>query len=158
MPERTYRTEQIEVGWNSERCIHTGMCLAALPAVFDVRRRPWVDVDAATADEIAAAVEQCPSGALTYRRLDGAADEEVPETTTIIVWPSGPLRVRGKVEIVDARGDVFDSGPRVTLCRCGHSKNQPFCDLSHRDAEFRDNPHVIDRRRRGAAAPDELGS
>ena len=158
MTKRTYRTDQIEVLWDSERCIHTGMCLNALPEVFDTRRRPWVTVDAATADEIAAAIEQCPSGALMYRRLDGEAGEVVPDETTIIVWPSGPLRVRGKVRITDARGDVFDTGPRTTLCRCGHSENQPFCDLSHRDAGFRDNPHAIDRRRTSAEPPGDVGS
>ena len=148
MTKRTYRTDEIEVGWDSDRCIHTGLCLAAQPAVFDAQRRPWVDVSAASADDIAAAVEQCPSGALTYRRLDDGPEEAVPDATTIVVWPSGPLRVRGRVEIQDARGDVFTAGPRVTLCRCGASKNQPYCDLSHKDADFKSTPHVHDRHNR----------
>lgn len=58
--------------WDSARCIHSANCLRNLPQVFDVRRRPWVRVDNATADEIAAAVDTCPSRALTYTRLDGA--------------------------------------------------------------------------------------
>ncbi len=40
MAKRTYRTDQIVVHWDSERCVHSGICLGTLPAVFDVERRP----------------------------------------------------------------------------------------------------------------------
>lgn len=69
---RDYETEQIVVHWDSSRCIHSANCLQGLPQVFDVRRRPWIRVDSATADEIAATVDTCPSHALTYTRLDGS--------------------------------------------------------------------------------------
>ena len=58
---------------------------------------------------------------------------------TIHVRDSGPLVVRGPVEIVDADGKAFQvdaAKPNVALCRCGHSKKRPFCDGSHRSAEF----------------------
>ncbi len=52
--------------------------------------------------------------------------------------PNGSLRVEGDFQIVDMEGNVFDLGGRTTisLCRCGQSKNKPFCDSSHRDAGF----------------------
>ncbi len=156
MARREYATDSVVVHWNSERCIHTAICLNTLPAVFDVGRRPWIDPTAAGADEVAAAVERCPTGALTYQRTDGAAGEATPSTTTIVPWPNGPLMVRGTVEVRDARGELFDAGTRMTLCRCGSSRNQPFCDLSHRGAGFRDNPRVIENGRETADAPSDV--
>ncbi len=136
MTKRTYESESIRVYWDSSRCIHTGICLNALPAVFDVRARPWVDVGAADADVIASAVEQCPTAALRYERLDGGPQEQPGEGTTLVAWPNGPLAVRGAVEVLDPDGQRLDAGPRAALCRCGNSDNQPFCDLSHRTVGF----------------------
>lgn len=69
---QTYVAPGITVSFDPNVCIHSGVCLRTLPAVFDVRRRRWVDVEAASADEIAAAIDRCPSGALGYRRPDDA--------------------------------------------------------------------------------------
>jgi CDGSH-type Zn-finger protein len=93
----------------------------------------------ASAETVAVAVEGCPTGALRYERLDGGPQEQVPEHTTIVPFPNGPLMVRGELEVLDRHGDLFVAAPRVALCRCGESKNQPFCDLSHRDSSFRDH-------------------
>jgi len=155
MTKRSYRTDQVVVQWDSSRCIHTGFCLKALPAVFDTSRRPWVDIDAADADAIAAAVEQCPSGALQYERLDGPGEQpDVPAST--VPWPSGPLMVRGDVEVRTTRGELLRAGYRMALCRCGHSQNPPFCDMSHVEAEFRDDPRASLRQHPEADRPSDL--
>lgn len=59
--------------------------------------------------------------------------------TTIQVMAHGPLRVTGAFELADATGAPFDLGGRnaVSLCRCGHSRNNPFCDGAHAAAGFR---------------------
>ncbi|HJY85921.1 MAG TPA: CDGSH iron-sulfur domain-containing protein [Candidatus Acidoferrales bacterium] len=51
---------------------------------------------------------------------------------------NGPLRVEGEFEILDPRGNRFGLGgrPAVSLCRCGHSANKPFCDGSHKTVGF----------------------
>ncbi len=153
---RDYETADVTVHWDSTRCVHSGICLKSLPDVFDTQRRPWVDVAAASAGEIVAAIERCPSGALTYTPAAGPGEQpDVP--TTVIPWPNGPLWVRGDVEVRDRSGNLFRAGPRVALCRCGHSLNQPFCDMSHRTAGFRDNPHAIDPARDAAETPSEIG-
>ena len=55
----------------------------------------------------------------------------------IRVRENGPYRVEGKVKVVDADGNEFElPGEVFALCRCGHSKNKPFCDGSHREAGF----------------------
>ena len=155
MAKRDYQTDEIIVHWDSSRCIHTGVCLRSLHEVFNVRETPWVDVHAATADEIAATIEKCPSGALTFTRLDGPG-ETAAEPTTVVPIPNGPLYVRGDMEVRDSAGELFAAGYRMTLCRCGHSQNQPFCDLSHREVGFTDNPQVIADHRRDAANPKEV--
>ena len=49
---------------------------------------------------------------------------------------NGSIRVTGTVDFVDAEGNVIESKSDFSLCRCGHSKEKPFCDGSHRDAGF----------------------
>jgi uncharacterized Fe-S cluster protein YjdI len=67
---KAYSGNGITVTFDSEVCIHAGRCVQGLPAVFDVNARPWIDVSGAPADEIAAQVDRCPSGALQYTRED----------------------------------------------------------------------------------------
>ena len=140
--QRTYSTDRIAVHWDSTRCIHTARCLDALPSVFDVRRRPWVDIEAADADEIAAAVETCPTGALRYERLDGAAQEEPTRPTVAIPIDDGPLLVMGDLRVIGPDGDTVAEEYRLTFCRCGRTKNQPFCDNSHLMAGFRSSEYT----------------
>ena len=49
---------------------------------------------------------------------------------------NGSIRVTGEVDFVDADGKVLETKTDFSLCRCGHSKEKPFCDGSHRDAGF----------------------
>jgi CDGSH-type Zn-finger protein/uncharacterized Fe-S cluster protein YjdI len=137
---RTYETETIRVYWDSSRCIHTAICLRTLPSVFDVRRRPWVDLGGAEADAVADAVTRCPTGALRYERLDGAAGEK-PQRPTL-VWPieDGPLLMAGDLEVRGPDGELITHETRLTLCRCGLSHNQPFCDNSHRRRKWKSGP------------------
>lgn len=55
----------------------------------------------------------------------------------------GPLFLHGRVQILDRNGNVIREDTRVALCRCGHSRNKPFCDDSHYGVGFRsNNPHL----------------
>ncbi len=135
---REYRDGRIAVYWSPQYCIHTANCLNAQPQVFDAARRPWIDLaTAATPDEIAEAVMTCPTGALTFARLDGGDQEPATDDVNVVAWPNGPLFVQGKVAITDAEGNVVREGTRIALCRCGESANKPFCDGTHRRIGFR---------------------
>ncbi len=136
--EREYRSRQgeIVVYWEPKMCNHTGNCFRGLPGVFQPQHRPWVLVNAESADKIAAAVMTCPTGALHFERFDGSPQEPRPEETTIDARPNGPLHVRGRVRIVGPDGQLIREDTRVTLCRCGVSENKPFCDGSHRRIGF----------------------
>jgi uncharacterized Fe-S cluster protein YjdI len=135
-PHRVYRNERIAVHWNPGRCVHSKRCMRGLPQVFQPDARPWVQVDGATADEIAAVVARCPSGALHVERLDGKENVEPDEPATIEPQPNGPLYISGPMRILDANGAVIREDTRVALCRCGHSRNKPFCDGSHETSGF----------------------
>ena len=56
----------------------------------------------------------------------------------VTVRNDGPLLIEGPLEIVDATGKAFGLGGRaaVSLCRCGHSENKPFCDGAHKRNAF----------------------
>jgi CDGSH-type Zn-finger protein/uncharacterized Fe-S cluster protein YjdI len=138
---RTYKTDRIVVHWDSTRCIHTARCLNALPNVFDVGRRPWVDIEADNADAIGAAVRTCPTGALRYERLDDGSQDEPERPTVVVPIDNGPLLVMGDLRVVDDEGRTIAEEYRVTLCRCGRTRNQPFCDNSHLMAGFRSHDY-----------------
>ena len=58
------------------------------------------------------------------------------EKPKIFVKPNGSIRVTGEVDFVDSEGKVLRTETAFSLCRCGHSKDKPFCDGSHREAGF----------------------
>ena len=57
---------------------------------------------------------------------------------TIVPIPNGPLVIQGEVTLLDPNQQPYDLSdkPMVVLCRCGLSKDKPFCDSSHRDSGF----------------------
>ena len=62
---KTYPKEDIKIGWEPDKCIHSGNCVRGLPKVFDPKGRPWITPEGATRDEIIEQVAKCPSGALS---------------------------------------------------------------------------------------------
>jgi putative redox protein len=69
-PTRVYKTDEVTVEWRPELCIHCQACITGLPEVFDMAKRPWVNISGASADKIRRQVGECPSKALS---LGGAA-------------------------------------------------------------------------------------
>ena len=61
---RSYTGNDVTVSFDPDVCEHSGNCVKGLPAVFDTGRKPWIEPDAATAEEVIAQVARCPSGAL----------------------------------------------------------------------------------------------
>ncbi len=65
---------------------------------------------------------------------------------SIQVTTNGPFRVSGSFQLTDAAGTAFGLGGRtvVSLCRCGQSKNRPFCDGAHNMAGFKSDDKARD--------------
>ena len=88
-------------------------------------------------------VENCPSGRLTvWDKAQGRLIEhELEPSIGFIEDPaqgcSGPIWVRGGLEVTSADGHAYEVRNRVTLCRCGQSRNKPFCDGTHAAIKFR---------------------
>ncbi|MGH7729413.1 MAG: CDGSH iron-sulfur domain-containing protein [Vulcanimicrobiaceae bacterium] len=59
------------------------------------------------------------------------------ELAAITPKNNGPYYIRGKIRIVLPSGAEIETEDETWLCRCGHSKDKPFCDGSHREAGFR---------------------
>ena len=139
LPEKLhlYTGTANDVTYDKARCIHVGASIRAVPRVFDPGSRPWVMTGNGTADRIAAAVELCPSGSLKYIRKDGGPAEVPSAENAVLVSRSGPLFVRGQLELVAADGTVKQE-TRLTLCRCGASAHKPYCDNAHLKARFQD--------------------
>jgi len=129
----------IRVKSDRSLCAHARYCFnrfgnlhEMMPSASDVRIR----------NQMIAMVERCPSGALTYEiEIDSntstgyqAVEPDLP--TAIGVISNGPLWVTGNICIERADGELMETRNRVTLCRCGHSKNKPFCDGTHSEIGF----------------------
>lgn len=68
-PARCYTNGEVNVEWRPERCVHCQNCIDSLPEVFDLNKRPWVNMQGASTDRIREAVSQCPSQALKLVEL-----------------------------------------------------------------------------------------
>jgi uncharacterized Fe-S cluster protein YjdI len=67
---KKYENKKIRVFWDAGKCAHSANCLHGLPQVFDARKRPWIDIDAAEAETIKNCIDTCPSGALRCELLE----------------------------------------------------------------------------------------
>jgi uncharacterized Fe-S cluster protein YjdI len=78
MPERkkTYSNDDITVIWKPDVCIHSTKCWKASLAVFNPKRRPWIDMNGGSTEEIIKIVDNCPSGALSYKKVDEIPNEK----------------------------------------------------------------------------------
>jgi CDGSH-type Zn-finger protein/uncharacterized Fe-S cluster protein YjdI len=140
-----YPGQEGEVTWNGELCIHVGECGHASGDLFVGGRKPWCQPDLADGqDDIMEVLRRCPSGALTYEK-EGEPIKETPAAQNqLTVANNGPLYASGQLEIDGAKDDMPSVQYRAALCRCGESKNKPFCDNSHEAAGFRDHGAIGD--------------
>jgi len=146
-----YESDAIIVTYDPKRCLHAEECIHGLPGVFEKDRRPWIDPTQGQADAIAAVVTRCPAGALSFERKDGGPAESAPSQNTAVLAQDGPLYAAGRIEIATSEG--VQNETRVAFCRCGASKNKPFCDNSHVEAGFADSGGIGE----GRLVPSEEG-
>ena len=149
--ERKYSNDDITVTWRPSKCIHVTTCYRELIEVFNPRKRPWVNMQGASTDEIIRVVDLCPTEALTYEWNDKSKQKQVKkevkkeeqiktrievEAAEVRVMRNGPLLVKGKFKIVGSSGNELKQMKMATFCRCGKSQKMPFCDGTHRRINF----------------------
>ena len=104
--------------------------------MFKYGAEPWIDADGAALEAIVATIRKCPSGALSYS-VQGVEHRDQARPPAIAVTKDGPYAVVGRIRLDTIPGKGA-STEHYTLCRCGASKNKPFCDGSHWSAGFKD--------------------
>ena len=62
---KLYENEDITVFWNSDRCRHAKRCVTGCPEVFNIQKKPWIDISKAENSKIWQTIQKCPTGALT---------------------------------------------------------------------------------------------
>jgi CDGSH-type Zn-finger protein/uncharacterized Fe-S cluster protein YjdI len=128
----TVKGEKLDLIYEGKRCIHARFCVTGAPTVFLANvKGPWIHPDTVSVEQLVEVAHACPSGAIRYKRTDGKADETAPPVNLAGIREGGPYAFRGALQI-----DGEPSGFRATLCRCGASKNKPFCDSSHHEINF----------------------
>lgn len=154
--DREYSNGEITVFWKPDACIHSTVCFMKLRKVFDPTKRPWVNMQGATTQEIINIVEQCPTDALTWKwnrdltsaekeelKSEPAGEERVPTplpptlVTEITIIENGPALIKGKFRMSKTSGETIETAGQIALCRCGSSHNKPFCDGTHHLSGFK---------------------
>ncbi|GAB2510553.1 ferritin-like domain-containing protein [Nocardia heshunensis] len=143
----THEGEQLTVFDNRGICQHSGLCTDRLSTVFRTAAEPFVAPNGGRMDEIVRAVRACPSGALGMA-FDGIEARELADwggtrAPEIEVTKDGPYRVRGSVALTGPDGGGIEraqgaSTEHYALCRCGQSRNKPFCSGMHWYVGFQD--------------------
>ncbi len=132
-----FKGEAVNVTWDGRLCIHIAECGQSEGDLFVGGRNPWCMPDKASQEEVFEICERCPSGSLTYSTASGQQESASGENTVNVAY-NGPLFVKGELDIEGAPEDMPGTKFRAALCRCGQSKNKPFCDNSHLQADFED--------------------
>ena len=142
-PDRvdTYEGKKIVIHDNRGVCSHAGFCTDGLPKVWRMKTEPWIDPDGAEPEEIIEIIKKCPSGALSYS-IDGVLHNTQDRNPGIHVAKDGPYVVVGAPKLDTHTDEASASTEHYALCRCGESKNKPFCDGSHYYVEFKDGGDV----------------
>ena len=134
---KEYSNGETTIVWESEKCIHSAICVKGLSEVFQPRERPWIKINKAPTNDLIDQVKQCPSGALSYYMNDEKDKSAAVLETKIEVLENGPLLVYGTLKVTDKNGDQETKNKTTAFCRCGASNNKPYCDGAHVAIFFR---------------------
>jgi uncharacterized Fe-S cluster protein YjdI len=157
---RRYRNDDITVYWKPSACVHASYCYRELIEVFDPSSRPWVDMSGSTTERIIEVVNMCPTEALTWKWNDDEKNKTVtsdqfnhikfrrpelidqlirePEESpvSVKVMTDGPIVIKGTFTLTYSGHTKEVKDSLISICRCGVSDHQPFCDGQHRKIGF----------------------
>jgi len=163
---RQYTNNEITVFWKPAKCIHATTCFRELIEVFNPGRRPWVNMEGAPTRKITEVVNKCPTQAIYWKynkdltaseklaQRDVNKEEETPKTlakpvpekksrikpVNVRIMKDGPIVVEGKFRILGKEGLELKPSVMTSICRCGGSRDMPYCDGTHRKIGFTDEP------------------
>ena len=135
---KEYSNGELTVVWKPAKCIHAGECVKALPEVYNPKEKPWIKAENASTQALKDQIAKCPSGALSYNMENGEDQTSSSLETKVEVLENGPLLVYGTLKVKDKDGNEAIKNKTTAFCRCGASRNKPYCDGSHVKADFSD--------------------
>ncbi|MEL6919693.1 MAG: CDGSH iron-sulfur domain-containing protein [Pseudomonadota bacterium] len=129
---------EVTISYTPVLCTHAAQCQARALEVFNPRNKPWIQPENGTMSAIMDVMAACPSGALRVS-VSGQPEQHLTSSDMEIhVEKNGPYHVKN----VTLDGEFNGAGAsraKYSLCRCGLSKNKPFCDGTHHDAKWKDD-------------------
>lgn len=136
---KEYTKGELQIVWEPKKCIHAAICVETLPRVYQPKEKLWINPESASIEELKNQIDQCPSGALSYymKNEKQPINTKQMEKLKAIVKPNGPVIIQGEFTITHADGRVEEIEKMAAICRCGASKNKPFCDGAHAKVEFK---------------------
>jgi uncharacterized Fe-S cluster protein YjdI len=109
---KEYSNGEITVVWQQEKCIHSAKCVRGLPGVFKPQERPWISVQNADTPHLKATIDTCPSGALTWKKVDAPANAEIDKAVAasakLSIMANGPILIKGSFELTDSEGKTME--------------------------------------------------
>lgn len=133
--QRVYPGEGIVMRDDRSICEHAGFCTDRITNAWRMTRETD---NPEVRSRLIEMIERCPSGALSYTLPPSENEVEQTLPVEVGIVADGPLWLRGGIPVRAADGFGYEVRNRMTLCRCGQSRNKPFCDGSHEEAGFTD--------------------
>jgi len=133
-----YKGKEITIHYNKVLCSHAAECGTHLKPVFNPTRKPWIKPDNGSVEAIKEVVLACPSGALSCSENDVVASHITSSDCGIHIEQHGPFHVKG-IALMHVTPSKYAYPDKYVLCRCGASKNKPFCDGSHLAIGWKDS-------------------
>jgi CDGSH-type Zn-finger protein/ferredoxin len=127
----------VTVSYTPVLCTHAAQCQARASSVFDPSKKPWIQPENGSLEAILDVIAACPSGALRVSVGEQPTQHMTTGEIAIEVEKDGPYHVTNLPLEAEFNG-AGASRAKYSLCRCGMSKNKPFCDGSHYDASWSD--------------------
>ncbi len=128
--------DEVVISYTPVLCGSYEACIHNAPGAFQHGRDPWIEPEKDSKDNIAKALKRCPSGAISVSVNGSALSHLDTDEVEIHVMEDGPYLVRNVDLHNEFTGERADT-QKYILCRCGHSKNKPFCDASHNNVGWK---------------------
>jgi CDGSH-type Zn-finger protein len=134
----TIDDREVTITYTPVLCSHAGECSRIARSIFNPSEKPWIKPENGSVADVLSVLAACPSGALRIAIADQTSQHLTTSDIEISVEKNGPYWVKNIPLEAEFNG-VGASRSKYVLCRCGLSKNKPFCDGSHYDAKWQDD-------------------
>lgn len=127
-----YEGKDVTITFNRSICSGAAQCVEKFSHIYSSQSSTnWINPDAGNLEEIQQSVKNCPSGALSFKINGQQQSGETYANQRLDIIKKGPLQIKGNITLEGITFSTNANEEKYTLCRCGASKNKPFCDYSH---------------------------